>query len=206
MTLWEDSEQGQAVIETAVSLLMFLMVTVGLVDVGRVIFAYNELGAVARYGARWGSVVGGACQDLNYNTSTSDWCDQLGTNSTTFWSQNGNAPLQGAGTSCPSYTSTPADWYTVSSYSGSTTTTIVGALAKHFDSSSSTTNTIWGAFSPGIDTSKLRACIELSGSNPPYPGDHVTVKLYYSFAVAGHLLTSLTTIPVTAQAQWQVEG
>lgn len=186
---------------------MFLMVTVGLVDVGRLIFAYNELGAIARYGSRWGSAVGGACQSnyLNQLPSTNDWCDQLSTNSSGFWLQNGNAPLQGAGTSCPAYTTTPSDWYQVSSYSSSTTTTIVGALAKHFDSTSSTRDTIWGAFSPGIDMTKLEACIELSNSSPPSPGDHVTIKVYYPFSAAGHLLTNLTTIGVTAQAQWQVE-
>jgi hypothetical protein len=198
-------ERGQAVVETAVTLLIFLTVTVGLLDVGRMIFAYNELSAVARYGARWGSVVGGTCQNLAVNNSSSDWCDQLSNNSTTFWSQPGNKPIQGAGTVCPTYSSTPADWYQLSSYSSSTTTTVVGALAKHFDSSSSSTNSIWGAFDPGLDTSKLYVCIQLSNSSPPSPGDHVTVELYYPFSVVSHLLSSLTTIGITAQAQWQVE-
>jgi hypothetical protein len=178
-------------------------VTAGLVDVGRAIFAYNEISAVARYGARWGAVVGGTCSQP-LGTSTSDWCNQIGGQSGTFWNQDGNRSLQGAGAECPAYSVTPADWYTVSSYIGTSATTIVGALANHFDSSSTTRSTIVGRYVPGLDLTKLHVCIELSHSAPPAPGDAVTVDIYYPFAPAGGLIFN-RNVDLESEAQWEVE-
>jgi hypothetical protein len=207
MSLHVKDEPGQAMIELAFSLLALLALTAALVDVGRGIYVYNNLSAVARYGARWASVVGGNCR-APLGLSTADWCDQIGAGSGSFWLQAGNTPLQGAGTSCPGYSTTPADYYTVSSYATSTGTTIVGAIAKHFDTSSSSYNTLVGNFAPGLDLTQLKVCIAYTstGTNGPQPGDTVTVTAYYPFSPAGHLITSLSTIPLTAQAQWQVEG
>lgn len=205
-------ERGQAMIETAISLLAFLAVTAGLVDAGRGIAAYNEVSAVARYGARWASVVGGSCGTATaLGNSTSDWCDQLSNSSSGFWSQAGNKPLAVGGSQCPAAYSS---WYKVSDFNTSTATTIVGAIARHFDSNSSTPNTVVGFFSPGLDYSKLLVCVRVSGSTvldangnplPPEPGDVVTVQIYYPFQPAGHLLTN-ATMNLTASADWQVEG
>src|SRR5579872_5971675 len=143
-------EDGQSVVEAGLVLSVFLLMTAGLVDVGRAIFLYNQLSDVSRFGARWGSVVGGTCA-LYYATSSSDWCNQIGHQTSGFWAQNGNKPLQGYGTSCPGYSTTPADWYTASSYSGTTSTTIVASVAQKFDTDSSHTNFFKEVFAPGID-------------------------------------------------------
>lgn len=189
----------------AISLLGLLAVTVGLIDGGRGIFAYNAVSAIARYGSRWGSVVGGSCGYLHVGTSTSDWCNQIGGSASGFWEQAGTKPKQGFGTACPSYSTTPSDWYQVSSYASDTGTTITGALAKHFDTSSSSSNSIGGSFTPGVDTSNVYVCTQTSStSDPPLPGDSVTVVVYYPFKPAGSLLGS-ATMPLTAQSQWVVE-
>lgn len=207
MPLQVRPERGQAMIEMAITLLIFLMVTAGLIDVGRSIASYNELSAIARYGARWGSVVGGTCQGFSkLGNSSNDWCNLLATGVPGgFWTQLGNKPLQGAGVACPTYSTTPADWYTVNTYVTAKDTTVLGALAQHFDTSSQTPNTVVGAFAPGLDYSKLRVCVALSRGSPPEPGDTVTVDVDYSFAPAGKLLSS-GTVDLTAEAHWQVEG
>jgi hypothetical protein len=104
-----SSEHGQTVVEFALIATILLMLTCGLMDSGRAFYQYNNLSAAARYGARWGSVMGGACA-LTYARSSSDWCDQLGHSSSAFWNQPGNKPIQGFNVSCPGYSSTPADY------------------------------------------------------------------------------------------------
>jgi hypothetical protein len=180
------------------------MMTVGLIDAGRSVFLYNELSSVARFGARWGSVVGGSCA-APLGRSTSDWCNQLSSTTGNFWSQSGNDPLQGYGTECPNYTSTPSDWYTAGSYSGPTATTIVGAVAKKFDTDASRSSFFSQIFGPGVDLSQLQVCIETTNSSgSPSPGDSITVDVYYPFVPAGKLLGT-GTYPITAEAQYVVE-
>ncbi|MGI8967988.1 MAG: TadE/TadG family type IV pilus assembly protein [Chloroflexota bacterium] len=203
MSRLSADERGQAAIEFALALLAFLTVTVGLIDVGRSIFAYNELSAVARYGARWGSVVGGTCNSP-LGASSNDWCDQLGNIPSLFWQQGGNAPGQVPPNACPSYTPGSKAWYKVSDYSGSKATTIVGAIAQHLDTSRTSTNTVVGAFAPGLDLSKLWVCIELPDNSPPAPGDSVKVNVYYPWSPSSGLITN-QTVPLTANAQWEVE-
>jgi len=201
-------EAGQAVVETALILMALLLVTVGLVDVGRGMFSYNEVSAIARYASRWGSVVGGTCGFSKTGGSTSDWCNQLSNATGNFWSQSGNDPIQGAGVDCPAYSSggSNPDYYTVGSYSSSSTSTIIGAIARHFDSTSSSSNVVVGLFSPGMDLSKLHVCIASSGSGywPPEPGDSVSVRVYYPFQPAGSLFGN-PTLPLSVQSDWQVE-
>lgn len=50
--------RGQALVEFAIVLPIFILVLVGIIDGGRVIFAGNSLSEAAREGARWGSVQG----------------------------------------------------------------------------------------------------------------------------------------------------
>src|SRR5579859_1533384 len=138
----DHGESGQAVVEFGIIGIALLMLTAGLVDVGRAFYQYNAVSAAARYGARWGSVVGGTCTGLR-GASTSDWCNQYGTgNAGGFWSTAGNYPLQG-NSDCPQtiiksqlppYSKTP--YYQVSNYTQNTSTTIVGAVAQRFDTDS----------------------------------------------------------------------
>ena len=54
----EDRGRGQALVEFALVLPIFLLVVFGLFDLGRVVYINNTLSEVARDGARWGSVQG----------------------------------------------------------------------------------------------------------------------------------------------------
>ncbi len=49
--------RGQAVVEFALVLPIFLMLTVGVIDLGRGVYFYNTLASVAREGARFGIVL-----------------------------------------------------------------------------------------------------------------------------------------------------
>lgn len=198
-------EDGQAVVEVGLILALFLLLTAGLVDVGRAIFLYNQLSSVGRFGARWGSVVGGACA-LPYANSSSDWCNQIGNKSTGFWAQLGNKPIQGYGSECPSYSATPADWYTASSYDTSSTSTIVGAVAQKFDTDSSHTNLFKALFAPGVDLSALKVCLETTNTTVvPSPGDSITVNVYYPFTPAGKLFGSAATFGMSCETEYVIE-
>jgi hypothetical protein len=200
-----EREHGQAMIEFSLILLVFLMLTVGLIDAGRSIFLYNEIASIARFGARWGSVVGGTC-NAPLGLSNSDWCNQLGTHSGNFWSQAGNVPIQSMGTPCPSYTAGNTDYYTASSYSSSTTTTIVGAVANRFDSDANSSSFFHQLFGPGVDLSQLHVCVATTNATttPPEPGDTVTISVAYPFTPAGKLLGT-GSVNITATAQYVIE-
>jgi Flp pilus assembly protein TadG len=49
---------GQALVETAVSLLVFLLLTLGVVDAARAAWSYNTVSFLARDGARYGIIAG----------------------------------------------------------------------------------------------------------------------------------------------------
>lgn len=211
-------------VEFAIIGTVLLMLTAGMVDSGRAFFQYNAVAAAARYGARWGSVVGGTCDPrvLLAANSTNDWCNQRGTGTgplqNPFWSVAGNRPVwSNSTTSCPT-TSAGADdtnSYLASNYTGTSSTTIVGTVVQRFDSSSSSTNFIVGNLTPGLDLSKTRVCIQLSAnawndfetpaSWTPHPGDTITVYVYYPFYPVSALLPA-TQLNLVASAQYQIEG
>lgn len=197
-------EGGQAVVEFALISLVLMMLTVGLVDLGRGFFQYQAVASAARFGARWGSVVGGTCA-LPNQQSTSDWCNQLGQTASTFWTQAGNQPIQGNGVACPSYASAPSDYYTVSNYTANTSTTIVGMIAQKYDTSAASSNFVGGKVTPGLDLSQLKVCVELASSiAKPQPGETVGVVVYYPFTGVTTLITR-QTLYLNATSQYQVE-
>ena len=53
---WRGAEHGQTLVEFALVLVVFLLVTIGLLDGLRVIFYYTQIKEAAREGARWGAV------------------------------------------------------------------------------------------------------------------------------------------------------
>lgn len=217
MSLSSHAEHGQSVVEFAIIAMVLIMATAGLLDVGRMFFQYNALAAAARYGARWGGVVGSTCSPSTHSgagTGTNDWCTQLGQTTTAFWSQSGNRPVWGdQTTTCPSDLSgtNATNSYVASSYTGSTSTTIVGAIVQKFDSSNTSTNFITGSTTPGLDPSKLKVCIQLSpdawrgGIWNPLSGDIVTVYLYYPFNPVSTLISSLSQINLEASASYVME-
>jgi Flp pilus assembly protein TadG len=57
-----QDQRGQGVVEFAMVTPLILLIFVGLIDVGRLVFIYNELSEGAREGARYGAVQGRASQ------------------------------------------------------------------------------------------------------------------------------------------------
>jgi len=56
MRKWNRSKRGQAMVETSLVLLLFLVMLVGMLDFGQVFFIHQALVNQARLGARYGSV------------------------------------------------------------------------------------------------------------------------------------------------------
>jgi len=65
----EREQAGQSLAELSIVLVLFLVLLFGIVDAGRLIFAYNAVSAGAREGVRW-AVVRGATSPLG--TATKD--------------------------------------------------------------------------------------------------------------------------------------
>jgi Flp pilus assembly protein TadG len=56
-----QSERGQVLVEFALSVLMFLVLILGILDFGRALYAYHAVGYAARAGTRYAVVRGAAC-------------------------------------------------------------------------------------------------------------------------------------------------
>src|SRR2546429_3428787 len=54
-----DNAQGQALTELPIVLVLFVVLTFGIVDAGRLIYAYNVVSSSASEGVRWAAVRGG---------------------------------------------------------------------------------------------------------------------------------------------------
>jgi hypothetical protein len=209
-------ESGQTMIEFGIFCTVLFMLTLGLVDVGRGFFQYNAVASIARYGARWGSVVGGECSpngNLDKGKSTNDWCNQLGAVSDTttpFFQQNGNIPLQTNGGTCPNDydPSMPSTYYTASAFSGTAPTTIVATMVHKLDTDASSVSKTVGLLAPGLDLSLLHICIELpeswrGGTYEPVVGDHVGVFIYYPFHPVGPFFGG--TLKLNSESEYVIE-
>ena len=211
-------QEGQAVVEFAMIGLVFMMLTVGLIDVGRAFWTYNVVASAARFGARWGAVQGGSCASVLYESS-SDWCNALGTTTNYFWGQSGNYPLSSTGT-CPStYSAGDSRLYRLDASVADTT--IVGAIKNHLDTSSGSSSSKLGAWSAGLEATRTYVCIQLPTSNNEYDstrsvsqiqspwmpaqGSVITVFVYYSFQPASGLFGSALTINMAASSRYTVE-
>jgi hypothetical protein len=209
--VWKmDDERGAAMLETAILLLLMIMLSAGVLDVGKGFYQYNLTASAARFGARWASVVGGTCSDPT-GSSTSDWCNQLNNASGGFWAQPGNVPLQSGGTSCPThYDSTFTGYYTVGDYLQTTATSIVGAIAQHFDTTPTSAGVIKGALMPGLDLSHLKVCLQLTWNSSTsswsaQPGDKVAVYVYYPFFPMTPLISALREVDFTATSEYRID-
>jgi hypothetical protein len=227
MRLVRRGEFGQASVEFGIIGIAVMILTVGLVDVGRAFYQYNAVSSAARFGSRWASVVGGAC--LIPGQTNSDWCNQLnnpnakiGGINQNFWEQTGSTPLQGNQVACPSYASNPSAYYNVSdpdndadndyAANGDTdndlvtsSTTIVGAIGQHFDTSDSSSSFIRGNLA-GFDFSKLKVCIQTTGAGPDQNrGDFVSVTVFYHFNPVNFLIAR-GGFDIVSTSQYEVEG
>lgn len=197
-------------VEFGFILTILLMLTAGLVDVGRAFYANNVVASAARNGARWGAVVGGTCATAT-SSSTSDFCNRLGlSGANLFWSITGNTPKQGWNSYCPPYAdNTTSYFYSASDFASSFSqeTTIVGAVVNRFDSNSGNSGSLIGRAMPGFDLSRLFICIDgtsSSASGPPTHGDFVRVEVAYLFQPAGPLFGS-AQMTLAASSQFTVE-
>lgn len=203
-------ERGQAMMELGFILLLVIALTVGVIDVSRGFYQYNAVGAAARYGARWASIVGGLCS-TPVGSDTSDWCNQFKTSTQTFWSQPGNAPLQAPGVNCPtSYDASFTGYYLASNYSTAAATTIVGAISQRFDSSEGSTGFVRGNLMSGLVLSQLKICIQLTWDSTrgwwsTQPGDKVVIWVYYPFHPATTLLTLLHTFNLSSSSEYRID-
>lgn len=216
-----NGERGQALVEFALIFGVLMMMTTGLLDVGRAFYEYNALSSASRFAARWASVVGGAC--VLPGSNVNDWCTQQGTATGNFWTQKGNVPIQGNSVPCPSYQTTPSDYYSASdpdddndndysvTHNGdgdtvSNSTTIVGIVAQHFDTSSASTGFVSGTLG-GFDLSKLKVCIQTSNPlSDQVHGDYVTVVVSYHFDPINFILASRGGFYLVSTSQYNVEG
>lgn len=53
---WKKNSRGQAILETALAIPLILLVIMGIVELGRMMFIYDQVTNAAREGARWAAV------------------------------------------------------------------------------------------------------------------------------------------------------
>ena len=58
-------EKGQALVEFALTFVLFLFLVFGIIEVGRLLFNFTAITAAAREGARWGAAAGGTASTIN---------------------------------------------------------------------------------------------------------------------------------------------
>jgi Flp pilus assembly protein TadG len=56
-------EGGNALIESAVSIIVYMLLLFGIVDFGRALYTYHFVSEAAREATRWAAVNGGTCQE-----------------------------------------------------------------------------------------------------------------------------------------------
>jgi hypothetical protein len=91
---------------------------------------------------------------------------------------------------------------------------VVSTLERRLDTSSSSHSSVVGNWLAGLDTSQLRACVEVSSDAydstrtpawEPVQGDWVTVFVYYHFLPAGGLLGKALQMDLVASSRYVVE-
>jgi hypothetical protein len=203
-------ENGQAMLELGLIFLLVTVLTGAVIDASRGFYQYNVVAAAARYGSRWASIVGGLCANP-VGTETSDWCNQFSHASQGFWTQPGNIPLQAANVNCPTtYDKSFTGYYTASDYRATSATTIVGAIAQHFDTSEASTGFVRGSFVPGLTVSNLKVCIQLTWDSTrsvwsTQAGDKVAIWVYYPFQPVTALLTALHEFDLIASSEFRID-
>ena len=70
------SSRGQSLVEFALILPLFMLIVLGIFDLGRVIYAYSALHNAAREGARYGAVH--PCDDVGIETMAQNMAAGLG--------------------------------------------------------------------------------------------------------------------------------
>jgi len=66
-------EKGAEIVESALVLVVFFFLVLGIIEAGRLTYAYNYVGRAAAEGARWASVRGGASTNPATNTTVANY-------------------------------------------------------------------------------------------------------------------------------------
>ena len=74
-------DDGNTIVEMAIGISLFLMVLIGIIQVGLAMYTYNYVSDAAREGSRWAIVRGAAC---SANTPGLDHCNALQTDIQTY--------------------------------------------------------------------------------------------------------------------------
>jgi len=90
----ERGQRGQALLEFALVLPIFAVALLGMIDIGRGIWANNAVANAAREAARFAAVHGGSCEDLTSTGCTSPNYCPIGPAPTT-------AAIPAVSTNCP---------------------------------------------------------------------------------------------------------
>jgi Flp pilus assembly protein TadG len=163
-----SKQSGATLYEFAAIIPLLLLLMVGIVDFGRVMYAYHFLSAAARAATRWASVRGADCSPT-YTT---------------------NCPATGANILAYVQTLAPPGMY-VSSSAGCTTAT-VGCLTINCPTcSNSSADFIW----PGTTTTGGAAGSDCTGGGilpVNNPGCDVIVQVEYTFGFGIPLFTKVT--------------
>ena len=95
-------EGGQALVETSLALIVFIIMIFGTIDVGRAVWNYNTLAQATREGTRYAIVHGADSSDPSGPGDDQDIKDVVGTHGsgladaaltvTTAWPDGGNSP------------------------------------------------------------------------------------------------------------------
>ena len=89
-----DRSRGQGMVEFGLVLPIFLAILIGMVDIGRAVWANNAVANAAREAARFASVHGGSCEDLLSTGCTSAYYCPVGPAVS-------SAAIPAAGPDCP---------------------------------------------------------------------------------------------------------
>jgi Flp pilus assembly protein TadG len=132
-----DPSLGQGLAEFALVLPVFLAMLIGMVDLGRAVWANNSVATAAREAARFASVHGGSCEDLTSTGCTSSNYCPVGPAVST-------AAIPAASSACPYPSNSKQSIYdTANGYAiaGGTSTTVTACYFNPSTTTSCTGNT-----------------------------------------------------------------
>ncbi|HEX6508222.1 MAG TPA: hypothetical protein VF221_11370, partial [Chloroflexota bacterium] len=101
-------------------------------------------------------------------------------------------------------------YYTASNYSQSSATTIVGAIAQHFDTNEGSTGFVQGNLMSGLVLSDLKVCIQLTWDSTrswwsTQPGDKIAIFVYYPFHPVTTVLTAVHQIYIESSSENRID-
>jgi Flp pilus assembly protein TadG len=166
-----DRSLGQGMVEFGLVLPIFLAILIGMVDVGRAVWANNSVANAAREAARFASVHGGGCEELTSTGCTSAYYCPVGPAVST-------AAIPAASAACPYPSNSKQSIYdTATSYliAGGTGTTITACYFDPAATNSCTGNTDSTAGSGGNNARGKAVTVVVTSQVPMILGSLIGV-------------------------------